>query len=170
MSDLTLKQKFKIGLILVVVVALNTLWGLRLMGKGALFHYLERNHIENVMRIELNLRLAEAGGKAAENVRREDVIKLIKTNIELEKRAIEEVFYVEQMIFRAMGFSDVFDAPAKGVGLHTTMIDILAKTNGSSISPEEAAGMRPQMEEILKLSNVFVVLVKEAVVFIKNLV
>ena len=170
MNNLTLKQKFRIGLILVVLVALNTLWGLRLMGKGAVFHYLERNHIENVMRIELNLRLAEAGGKVAENVRREEVIQLMKANIELEKRAVNEVFYVEQVIFRAMGFSDVFDAPTKGVALNEEMLVILAKVEGTGISPDAAASVRPQMNEILELSNVFVVLVKEAVVFIKNLV
>ena len=69
MHGFTLKKKFRIGLIVVILVSANTLWGLRLMGKGALFHYLERNHLENVMRIDTAFKLAEQGGKAAEALR-----------------------------------------------------------------------------------------------------
>jgi hypothetical protein len=109
------------GLVLVIVVSLNTLWGLRLMGKGALFHYLERNHLENVMRIDSGLRLAESGGKLAEGVRRDDLIKYIDADIEIAGRADTEVFYVEQLIFRIMGFGDIFDVPKVNIIAHNKM-------------------------------------------------
>ena len=170
MNNFTLKQKFKIGLILVVVVALNTLWGFRLMGKGALFHYLERNHMENVLHIDMAFRLAEIGGKPAEEVSKQEVIKTIDANIEIEGHADSEVFEVEQLIFRALGFADVFNNP-RAAGVHHKKIrDVLMQTSGNSISPQMAASLRPEMQQIFILSTKFSILVKEAVVFIKNLV
>lgn len=170
MNDWTLKKKFNIGMVVVILVALNTLWGLRLMGKGALFHYLERNHIENVLHIDMALRLAEIGGKPAEEVSKQAVIKIIDDNIELEGHADSEVFYIEQMIFRALGFANVFDNPKAAAVLHTKIRDILSKTEGNSISQQTASSLRPDMQEIFVLSTKFSILVKEAVVFIKNLV
>ncbi len=170
MQDLTLKKKFMIGLVVVILVSLNTLWGLRLMGKGALFHYLERNHLENVMRIDMAFKLAEQGGKAAETVRRDDVLKAIDENVVLAGRADTEVFYIEQLIFRLMGFSDIFDLPAKDIKDHQKLRAALVVAPGTGISQEFAVGVRPEMVVIFDNSAKFVVLVSEAVAFIKNLV
>lgn len=170
MQDLTLKKKFMIGLFVVILVSANTLWGLRLMGKGALFHYLERNHLENVMRIDTAFKLAEQGGKAAEAIRREDLLRYIDENVALARRADSEVFYVEQLIFRLLGFSSVFDIPRKDIEDHQKLAAALRSAPGTGISQEFALGIRPDMVVIIDNSTKFAQLVQEAVAFIKNLV
>lgn len=61
MQSLTLKRKFQIGLLIVSLVGLSVLWGVRILGKTAEFHYHERNHLDAILKLEFARTLAEAG-------------------------------------------------------------------------------------------------------------
>ena len=63
MQSLTLKRKFQIGLLIVSLVGLSVLWGVRILGKTAEFHYHERNHLDAILKLEFARTLAEAGAK-----------------------------------------------------------------------------------------------------------
>jgi hypothetical protein len=59
-GSFTLRKKFVAGLCTVVVVSLLVLLGVRLLGKSARFHYLERQHLALVMRMSNALQLSAA--------------------------------------------------------------------------------------------------------------
>ena len=52
----TLRTKFSIALLAVVIVAMFMLMSARLLSKAALFHYLEREHIATVLVVDGALR------------------------------------------------------------------------------------------------------------------
>ncbi len=49
MNSWTLKQKFRLGVIVCILVSLVLMACVPFLGKGAWFHYVERNHMFYVM-------------------------------------------------------------------------------------------------------------------------
>jgi methyl-accepting chemotaxis protein len=166
MASLNLRQKFKLGLTLVVVVSVTVLVGVRLLSKGALFHYLEREHLSVTMSLSQDLDRA-AAGKAT--LTREALVQRMEDARDLARRADSELFPPEKLAFRALGFSDILDLPVKDLGDLGRMQDRVREGSGP-VTPELIAALQTDMVVVLDNSNRFGPLVSQAVDFIKNTV
>ena len=164
MINLTLRQKFNIGIVVLAAVAAVVLWGNRILGKAALFHYLERMHLEQVVGIEKLLVRAEHLGAADTSRLRSELIERIEAGQSLARRADTELFDVEQLVFRVTGFSAILDLPVKDIADLERMrktIEASAATAGA----EFAASVHADMKAVLENSSTFAELVPKAVAF-----
>jgi methyl-accepting chemotaxis protein len=163
--DFTLRQKFKLGLTLVLVVSALSLLGVRLLSKGALFHYLEREHVVLVLEMSHKLDMAAlAPDKAA--LTREDLTDKLNQARALASRADVELFLPEQWAFRLIGFGQILDLPHNDKGDIDRMLAHLREGSGP-ISPEQIAQLQGDMKQVLANSNAFGPLVVDAVNFTK---
>jgi len=113
MANLDLRQKFSLGLTLVVVVSLTVLLGVRLLSKGALFHHLEREHLSITLHLSQDLDRA-AFGKLT--LTRDALVQRMEDARDIARRAETELFAPEKLAFRALGFGDILDLPTKDIG------------------------------------------------------
>jgi hypothetical protein len=166
----SLKQKFTWGLVALILVSLNTLWGVRLMGKTALFHYVERDHNENMMNMAMTLASIENGTVDGSMAARQRMLQWVQANMELASRADSELVGIEKLILRVFGFGEVIDLPRQDNQLHGTMQRYLEQGVRSALTPAEAAHLRPQLQEVSGLARRFIVVLRSAVVFLQTLV
>jgi hypothetical protein len=108
-NEFTLRQKFKFGIVTVVVVSLMVLLGGRFLAKGARFHYLEREHLAAVMQMKLELQRAASG----ESVDKVTVFKLIDKAQAAALQADGELFGVEQTLFASWDFETSLNSRSK---------------------------------------------------------
>lgn len=167
MSGLTLRRKFNLGIVAVVVVSLAVLLSTRLLSKAALFHYLEREHVVAVLKVAAALERAQWGGAADSRQSRAAMIESLTKARGLAIRASSELLPVEQWVFRALGFGDVIRLPDMVIGHHTRMIDMIQRDSASVITPELAQRLKPDMQVVLQASDQFGPLVLEASEFVK---
>jgi len=163
----SLKQKFMLGFVTVVVMTLVVMLGIRLLGKGARFHYLEREHLAHVLPLSHQLELIAA--KVPTDQGRDSLLKSVDQAYAVASSVDTELFLPEQWAFRLMGFADVIDLPHKDMKDLQRIRERLAAAS-ASVTPEEAASLRADMEEVLKNSDAFGPLVAQAVVFVQALV
>lgn len=138
MNKFTLRRKFTIGLITIVAVSVIIVWGNRLLAKGALFHYLERMHLENVMLMDHAFTLAEQEAKGAKDLKRADLINYIDTAASIAARAEVETFYIEKVLFRMLGFSGILDLPVKDIEDLKNIRDAVNAAPGTGVTAELA--------------------------------
>jgi len=164
----TLRQKFTAGMITVVIVSLLGLLGVRLLGKGALFHYLEREHVAVAQQIDHQLALATVA-PAASQLTRESLQAQIKQVRDIAAHVDVELFLVEQWAFRMIGFGAVIDLPHKDMDDLDRMKRTLEAGSGP-VTPELIEQLKPDMAEVMRNSNQFGPLVSEAVGVVRGLV
>ena len=164
-AQLSLRQKFIAGLCTVLAVSLVVLIGVRLLGKGATFHFLEREHVSVVTRMASALELAEAAPERS-TLTRAELVQYIDKAIDIAGHVDTELFAIEQWTFRLIGFGAVIDLPNKDIGELRHMRSIVQSGSGP-ITPELITQLRPDMAAVMDNSNKFGVLVSEAVGFIK---
>ncbi len=165
MRSLTLRKKFTFGMITLLLVSMILLWGNRAMGKGALFHYLERNHLEHIMQIDALLVAAE---NKPGSVARAAMLKHVSAALELAEHANYEFFYPEEVAFRLVGFGKVFDLPRRNIVELTRIRSKILNAPGSGIDAALAASLRPDFAIVRDLSDQFGPQVAGAVQFAKN--
>lgn len=170
MNRFTLRSKFVISMATVVIVCIIIVWGNRLLAKGALFHYLERMHLENVMLMDHAFTLAEQEAKNARELRRADLLNYIDTAAGIAARADTETLYIEKVLFRMLGFGGILDLPIKDINDLQNIRKAISAAPGDGITAELAAAVRPHRAEVIKNSTQFTKLVLEAVDFIKTTV
>jgi methyl-accepting chemotaxis protein len=166
MNQFTLRQKFKFGIVMVVVVSVMVLLGSRFLVKGARFHYLEREHLAAVMQMKLEVQRAGAG----DTVEKDVVLKLIEQAQLAATQADAELFRVEQSLFRLLGFSDIIELPMKDFRDMGHMRKIIEADPGHYVNGSLAKLMQPDLIAAQENSDRFGPLVVEAVSFIKILV
>mgnify|MGYP000137276995 CR=1 FL=1 len=164
----TLRKKFVAGLCTVVVVSLLVLLGVRLLGKSARFHYLEREHLALVMRMSNALQLSAAAPQAS-TLTRESLLKTIGEARAIAAHVDVELFTVEQWAFRLIGFGPVIDLP------HKDMVDLdhmrgIIEAGSGPVTPELVKQVQPDMEQVMANSDHFGPMVEEAVEVIKVIV
>jgi len=164
---LTLRQKFKLGLAAVAMVSVVVLLSTRLLGKAALFHYLEREHVALVMQTSAVLDRVQQGGKDAAGVRPEDVARPLGAARALAARVDVELFAVEQWAFRLLGFGDIIRLPYKDIADIDRLLATLAAAGSGPLTPALVARLQPDMAAVTDNSNRFGPLVVEAVAFVK---
>ncbi|MBS0371265.1 MAG: methyl-accepting chemotaxis protein [Proteobacteria bacterium] len=165
----TLRKRFSIALGTIAVVIVTSLYGVRLMGKAATFHFLERNHMELALRIDAALANVENEAKNAGNTRIEDIADQLKQTRKTAVEADNEIFAFEQFLFRALGFGPLIDLPKKDISDVEGMEGVLAaySVKAGAMPRELAVQLRPGMNAILENSIQFAPLTSDAARFIK---
>ncbi|MBT9598720.1 MAG: HAMP domain-containing protein [Vitreoscilla sp.] len=167
MINLTLRQRFNATIVVLITVSAIVLWGNRILGKAALFHYLERMHLEHVVEMEKTLMRAESTGETDSGRLRNELLERIAAGQALARRADTELVYVEEVIFRLVGFDAIFELPRKDIVDLERMRKAIDTAGGATVSPELVATLRPEMAAVLKNSTAFADLVPQAVSFAK---
>ncbi|CAG4882456.1 protein of unknown function [Georgfuchsia toluolica] len=165
----TLRKRFSIALGTIAVVIVTSLYGVRLMGKAANFHFHERNHMEFALRIDAALANVENEVNNAGNTRIENISDQLKQTRQTAVDADNETFGFEQLLFRALGFGPLVDLPQKDIrdvdGMEKIIAAFPAKTG--AMPKELAVQLRPGMNAVLENSELFAPLTSAAARFIK---
>lgn len=164
-----LKQRFSVAIGTAILVALVTIYGVRLMGKAATFHFLERNHMEVALRINAALSGVEQAAKNASDTRIENISAYLGQARLLAVRADNEVFGFEQQLLRLLGFGPLIDLPQKDIADVDGMLATISAfpTQTGAMPLELALRLRPGMDAMMENSRAFAPLTTEAASFIK---
>lgn len=165
----TLRQRFTLAIWIIVLVILVSMYGIRLLGKAATFHFLERNHMEVVLRIDSALQRVEDEGLGAQATRLEETVQLLHQARALAIEANGETFPIEQQLLRLLGFSPLIELPRKDIADVERMLAILAAHPVASgpLPKSLALALRPDMNAVMGNSKAFAPLTAEAARFIK---
>ena len=165
----SLKQRFSLAIGTAILVALVTMYGVRLMGKAATFHFLERNHMELALRLDAALSRVEQAARNAGDTHIDAISGQLREARQLAVRADNEVFGFEQQLLRLLGFGPLIDLPQKDIADVDGMLAILAAapTQSGAMPVELAQQLRPGMDAMMANSMAFAPLTADAASFIK---
>lgn len=164
MTKLTLSHKFSVGLIAVVIAALAVIAGTRLLGKAALFHYLEREHVTLVLRASNALDRVLAGGMGLEPSALTIPLKEARS---IAIRVGTELTVVEKNAFILFGFGDVIQLPINDTQDLTKIISTIEAHQAPTITADLANDIKNEMSAVIENSTRFGPLVADAVNFVK---
>jgi methyl-accepting chemotaxis protein len=171
-ANWTLKRRFALAIGTVVVVMLISMYGVRLLGKAATFHFLERNHMELALRMDASLASVEHEANNASTTRIETITEQLNEARKLAIQADNEIFWFEQQLFRALGFGPLIDLPEKDI----VDVDRMLSTIGAfplhtgPLPKELSIKLRPDMDAVMSNSKLFAPLTANAASFIKVVV
>jgi methyl-accepting chemotaxis protein len=148
----SLRQKFLMGLITVVVVVAVVMFGSRLLGKVGTALQLEREHMSLVM--QLSRTMALIGANAPVDRSKEPVLALIDQARRVASSVDRVVVLPEQWGVRLLGYSEVLDLPNKDVVDLDRFRDRLTSTPGP-ITPELVKAAQPDLDIVLHNSDRF---------------
>ena len=165
----SLQQRFSLAIGTAVLVAVVTMYGVRLMGKAATFHFLERNHMELALRIDSALSSVEREANNASDTHIDNIAAYLKQARLLAVRADNEVFGFEQQLLRFLGFGPLIDLPQKDIADVDGMLATIAAFPAQSgpMPVELAQRLRPGMDAMMENSIAFAPLTADAASFIK---
>lgn len=161
-SKNSLKNKFKILLVLSIVALFVSLYGVRLMSKATEFSYQERQHILSLEKIINELNKAEI-----------DRQYLLDTTVKAIKAASAvdtEIFYVEQLIFRVIGKGWLIDDARESVKRLSLGKNLLNSFSNQYLTSDEALQFNKKIEWSIGASAKFGEGVRDLSFFIKNVV
>lgn len=167
---MTLHRKFTIGFVAIAAVAVFLAVGVRLLGKAAKFHYLEREHLALITSVQNSLALIEEGGPRSDKVSREEVLAAITEARRIAGSVDAELFGVEIAAFRLFGFSAVIDLPAEAFKLLTRIQATVAKETSPTVSRDLESRIKDDMLECRRKGDQFGPLVYDASRFVQTLV
>jgi len=170
MAPMTLQRKFALGLMAVAVLAVTLMVGVRMLGKAARFHYLEREHLALVMQVDAQVGRVLEGSQRAGEVRPAELLAALNKAADIAGSVDHELFLPEQWAFRLMGFSPVIDLPAEDLVHVRRLIEIVRSESSPVLTAATAEHMKADLAEVRRLSNAFGPLVQEASNFIQKLV
>ncbi|MBL8389530.1 MAG: HAMP domain-containing protein [Hydrogenophaga sp.] len=165
---LTLRQKFLLGLVTAGLMTVSMGLSIRLMGKAALFHHLERDHLSVVMQASNALDQVLDGGKSSKSVSKAAFGENVRKARALAEQAMSELFPVEQAAFELIGFGEILRQPQNVITAATRIEQTLGAAGGEFLTPELAAQTAPDLAQMRAASDRFGPLVAEATRFIRK--
>ncbi len=162
MQKRSIRQWLKLLAIVLLVSAVTSFYGLRLMGKGAKFHYLEREYAVNLLHLDRDLEHAAAG--AAQD--KAPVLKALKHSQWISGHVDTELFGFELVAFRLMGFGAVIDLPHDSIRRVGAMISKLEADPSAQLSQALAKALQPDLVELIRYGDDFAKEVAAAVNFV----
>jgi len=165
----SLRQRFSLAIWTIVAVIVIQVYGIRLLGKAATFHFLERNHMELALRIDAALGAVEQAAGNAAAIRVDKVAQMLRDARDLAVQAGDETFAVEKAMLGLFGFAPLIELPAKDIADVDGMLAILAGEPAASgpLSRDLAVRLRPGMDAMMRNSRDFAPLTFRASQFIK---
>ena len=161
----TLRQRFKFALIVVAAVCTLILLGVHLLARGALFHYLEREHMERVLHLEASLRAVGDGTQDAAQVTRASVRHQIVRTRSLAEQI--ENFPLEVVLLEVIGKGELADIIYKDIDDLNRMEARLLEHPDGPLSPEAVAALAPDMAAVVQNSTDYARLLLSVVEFLK---
>ncbi|CAG4882631.1 Methyl-accepting chemotaxis protein [Georgfuchsia toluolica] len=169
-KKLTLKQKYAIGLVLVVVVSLFNLAGVRYLSKGARFYHLERLYLAENMEMRRALEAVEYGTPLAATVSRAGFLAHIARDKELAETAVTELFWIERKLFQAVGHGAVLALPEDAIRNLLRMRETIEIEPGQAMTPALVAKLKPNFAKLLDIGDKFGPAVGDAVDFLQSVI
>ncbi len=166
MKKESIERRLKILLVLLAGVAIVSFYGLRLVTKGALFHYLEREYAVNLHALSGRMEKAvmgEAQDKAG-------IMKALDYSRWISGHADTELFGFEQLAFRWMGFGKVIDLPHDSIRRVTSIEARLEAAPSTHVPQAVARGLAPEFAELIRYGDEFAKEVSAAVGFVSVMV
>ncbi len=162
MQKRSIRQWLKLLAIVLLVSAVTSFYGLRLMGKGAKFHYLEREYAVNLLHLDRDLEHAAAGAALDKG----PVLKALNHSQWISGHVDTELFGFELVAFRLMGFGAVIDLPRDSIRRVGAMIARLEADPSAQLSPALAKALQPDLVELIRYGDDFAKEVSSAVNFV----
>ncbi len=162
MQKRSIRQWLKLLAIVLLVSAVTSFYGLRLMGKGAKFHYLEREYAVNLLHLDRDLEHAAAGAA----LDKAPVLKALNHSQWISGHVDTELFGFELVAFRLMGFGAVIDLPHDSIRRVGAMIARLEADPSAQLSPALAKALQPDLVELIRYGDDFAKEVSSAVNFV----
>ncbi len=162
MHKRSIRQWLKLLAIVLLVSAVTSFYGLRLMGKGAKFHYLEREYAVNLQHLDRDLEHTVAG--AAQD--KAPILKALNHSQWISGHVDTELFGFELVAFRLMGFGAVIDLPRDSIRRVGDMISKLQADPSAQLSPALAKALQPDLMELIRYGDDFAKEVSAAVDFV----
>ena len=144
--------------------------GVRMLGKTARFHYLEREHLNNINLVQQALNRVTDGGKGAETIPRTEVMQSLEKAWQISGSLDDELFGAEQMAFRVMGHGELLDLVIEDHKLVSRLRENLLSDTSQYITPALAKRMEADMTTSYRLAQRYGPLVQKAAEFTKVLV
>ncbi len=155
MGVATLRQKFGLGIGVIIVVSLIFFSCVRYLGKGARFQFLEREHYVLVNQLETKLRAIADGARGAESLPRSYVYEHIAKADRLAETPWIELNAAERLVFRLMGFGFVIDLPEKDRADLARLKAVIDAEPGTGFTPEFVKKLDPYLDKVVANSNEF---------------
>lgn len=141
-----------------------------MLSKAALFHHLEREHLYEIGQVRLALDRVSGGGHEAGSVRREALLGSIERAWQIAGSVDQELYVVEKLAFRALGFGKVLDLPSEDQAHIGRLRSMLLEDKSPYVTPELARRMEPDIAAAYRLSEEFGPLVQAVALFVKRAV
>lgn len=170
MQSLTLKRKFQIGLLIVGLVGLSVLWGVRILGKTAEFHYHERNHLDAILKLEFARTLAEAGAIQAAKTDMRKLAAEARRAHDITLHADSDLFKIEEFAFRIFGFGKVFDLARENRSVLASLERRLSAEPLQGMTREFASSITEELKQASKNAEEFGPVLAEAGSFARYLI
>ncbi len=166
-----LREKFRISFIAVTLVALALMLSVRMLGKTARFHYIEREHLALVLDLQRSADHVQFGqsGKDEMTTRKRMLETLAKMRV-LHGCVPEELTAVEVMAFRWLGFTELVEIPGASMAYADRMMAVLKERSELAVSRDEVSRMAADMNWLISTGHRFGPLVSDATGFVKKLV
>lgn len=155
MRGFTLKQKFGLGIYVIVIVSLILIGCVRHLGKGARFQFLEREHYVYVTQMENRLQAVADGARGAESLTRDFLYEHIAKADRLAQTPMIELTAFERQAFRLIGFAFVMDLPKKDQEDLARLKAVIDAEPGSGVTPQLVEKLKPYLEAVVANSNEF---------------
>ncbi|WP_082492869.1 methyl-accepting chemotaxis protein [Acidovorax sp. Leaf160] len=162
MSQRSIRQWLTLLLIVLLVSAATSFYGLRLMAKGAQFHYLEREYAVNLQHAAKALDSAAAG--TAQD--KADIVKKLEYSQWLSRHVDTELFGFELLSFRLLGFGAVVDLPHDSIRRVDGMLSKLAGEPAAQLPAALARSLQPDIDELIRYGDAFAKEVAATVSFV----
>lgn len=158
----SVRRRMRNLLLLLLGSAIVSFYGLRMVTKGASFHYLEREYAVNLHELSRSIEKASKG----EPQDKADVIKMLDYSRWISGHVDTELFGFEHWAFRWMGFSRVIDLPHDSIRRVTDIRSRLEEVPSTHVPHTVARALEPEATELIRYGNEFANEVSAAVGFI----
>ncbi len=165
--QLTLKQKFNFGFVVLVILTLTMFSAVRYLGKSALSFYQERNVRMLMAEVREAADAVRYRSPAAQLVSAESLIEKLSRVQQILHEGNNELTAAEQFIFRLNGFGKIFDTLEKAVVQTDEVKDILRTRIGKELDDKTVDQLHAYLEIQQTQAKEFLPLMFDAVSMIK---
>jgi HAMP domain-containing protein len=155
MGAYTLRQKYRLGIVVIIVVSVILFSSVRYLGKGARFQFLEREHYVLVNQMETKIHALANGARGADALTREYLYERIAKADRLAQTPQIELNEAERQVFRLLGFGFVMDLPERDRKDLARLKAVIEAEPGTGFTAEFLTKLDPYLDAVVANSNEF---------------
>lgn len=158
----SVRRRMRVLLLVLLGSALVSFYGLRLVTKGASFHYLEREYAVNLHALAGRIEKA-AWGEAQDKA---GIVKMLDYSRWISSHVDTDLFGFEHLAFRWMGFGQVIDLPHDSIRRVASLRSRLEADPSTQVPQAMARALAPEVAELIRYGDDFARDVSAAVGFV----